>query len=222
MAKQSGDGVAYALAWLEKNGSKAGRDGMKRFNIPSDKAYGVPMGRIQALARELGKSHELALALWETGRYEARMLAAYVDEPAKVTAAQMDRWRRDFDNWAHVDTMCFALFDRTKDAWKMVDKWAKVQDEFGKRAAYALVWALSVHDKAADDAKFVKALALIERAAGDERHFVKKAVDMALRAVGKRNAALRKAALATAKRLAASEDRTKRWIGTHSLRELAR
>lgn len=221
MAKKGGDGVAYALAWLEKNGSKAGRDGMKRFNIPSDKAYGVPMGRIQALARELGKSHELALALWETGRYEARMLAAYVDEPAKVTAAQMDRWRRDFDNWAHVDTMCFALFDRTKDAWKMVDRWAKVQDEFGKRAAYALVWALSVHDKAAPDAKFVKALALIERAAGDERHFVKKAVDMALRAVGKRNAALRKAAVATAKRLAASEDKTKRWVGTHSLRELA-
>ena len=222
MAKENGNGVAYALAWLEKNGSKAGRDGMKRFNIPSDKAYGVPMNRIQALAKELGKSHELALALWETGQHEARMLAAYVDEPAKVTAAQMDRWRRDFDNWAHVDTMCFALFDRAKDAWKMVDKWAKVHDEFGKRAAYALVWALSVHDKAADDAKFVKALGLIEGAAGDERHFVKKAVDMALRAIGKRNAALRKAAVATAKRLAASEDRTRRWIGTHSLRELAR
>jgi 3-methyladenine DNA glycosylase AlkD len=179
------------------------------------------MGRIQALAKELGKSHELALALWDTGRYEARMLAAYVDEPARVTAAQMDRWRGDFDNWAHVDTLCFALFDRTKDAWKMVDKWAKLQDEFGKRAAFALVWALTVHDKASGDAPFVKALALIERAAADERHFVKKSVDMALRAIGKRNATLRKAAVATAKRLAASEDPTKRWIGTHSLRELS-
>jgi len=221
MAKKAANGVDHALAWLEKNGSKAVRDGMKRFSIPSDKAYGVPMGRIQALAKELGKSHELALALWDTGRYEARMLAAYVDEPARVTAAQMDRWRGDFDNWAHVDTLCFALFDRTKDAWKMVDKWAKLQDEFGKRAAFALVWALTVHDKASGDAPFVKALALIERAAADERHFVKKSVDMALRAIGKRNATLRKAAVATAKRLAASEDPTKRWIGTHSLRELS-
>jgi 3-methyladenine DNA glycosylase AlkD len=148
--------VEYALAWLEKNGSKAGREGMARFNIPSDKAFGVPMGRVQALAKELGRSHELALALWETDRLEARMLCAYVDDPALVTAAQMDRWRRDFDNWAVVDTLCFALFDRTKDAWKMVDKWAKAKDEFGKRAAYALIWSLSVHDKAAGDAPFLK------------------------------------------------------------------
>jgi len=213
--------VEYALAWLEKNGSKAGREGMARFNIPSDKAFGVPMGRVQALAKELGRSHELALALWETDRLEARMLCAYVDDPALVTAAQMDRWRRDFDNWAVVDTLCFALFDRTKDAWKMVDKWAKAKDEFGKRAAYALIWSLSVHDKAAGDAPFLKGLALIERGAADERHFVKKAVNMALRAVGKRNAALNKAAIAVARRLAQSTAAAPRWVGKDALRELA-
>jgi len=214
-------GVAYALAWLEKNGSKAGRDGMARFNIPSDKAFGVPMGRVQALAKELGRSHELALALWETDRLEARMLCAYVDDPALVTAAQMDRWRRDFDNWAVVDTLCFALFDRTKDAWKMVDKWAKAKDEFGKRAAYALIWSLSVHDKAAGDAPFLKGLALIERGAADERHFVKKAVNMALRAIGKRNAALNEAAIAVARRLAQSSAAAPRWVGKDALRELS-
>jgi len=213
--------VEYALAWLEKNGSKAGREGMARFNIPSDKAFGVPMGRVQALAKELGRSHELALALWETDRLEARMLCAYVDDPALVTAAQMDRWRRDFDNWAVVDTLCFALFDRTKDAWKMVDKWAKARDEFGKRAAYALIWSLSVHDKTAGDAPFLKGLALVERGASDERHFVKKAVNMALRAIGKRNAALNKAAIAVARRLAESTDAAPRWVGKDALRELA-
>ena len=123
--------VAYALAWLEKAGTRKYRDGMARFAIPSDKAFGVPMNRIQALAKHIGKDHELALALWETGRYEARMLAAYVDEPEKVTAAQMDRWRRDFDNWAHVDTLCFALFDRTRHAWKMGEKRSKVEEVFG-------------------------------------------------------------------------------------------
>ena len=223
-AASSGAGakdVGYALAWLEKNGSKAVRESMLRFNIPQDEAFGVPMNRIQALARELGRSHELAQALWDSARYEARLLAAFVDDPAKVTAAQMDRWRRDFDNWAVVDTLCFALFDKTKDAWNMVDKWAKLQDEFGKRAAYALIWSLSVHDKAAGDAQFMKALDLIERGAGDERHFVKKAVNMALRAIGKRNPAMNKAAIAVARRLAASTEATPRWNGKDALRELS-
>jgi 3-methyladenine DNA glycosylase AlkD len=218
--KKDAKGVAYALGWLERNASKKVRDGMARFSIPSEKAYGVPMNRVQALAKELGKDHELAAALWETGRYEARLLAAYVDEPAKVTAAQMDRWRRDFDSWGVVDTLCFALFDRTKHAWKMVDKWAPVADEFGRRAAYALLWSLSVHDKTAGDARFVKGLALIERGAADERHFVKKAVNMALRAIGKRNSALNKAAVEVARRLAQSAEAAPRWVGKDALREL--
>jgi len=213
--------VAHALAWLERNGSKAGLDAMARYNIQSDNAFGVPMNRIQKLAKELGRDHELALALYETGRYEARLLAAYVDDPAKVTAAQMEKWRRGFDNWGVVDTICFALFDRTPHAWKKVAKWAALKDEFGKRAAFALLWGLTVHDKASGDKPFLEALPLIERAATDERHFVKKAVNMALRATGKRSRKLNAAALAVAKRLAASTHDAPRWVGRDAMRELA-
>ena len=220
MSKPAAKSPEYALDWLRKNGSKAGLDGMARYNIPSDKAFGVPMNRIQALAKELGRDHGLAQALWKTGSYEARLLAAYVDEPARVTAAQMDRWCREFDNWAVVDTLCFALFDRTADAWSRVPKWAKEEGEFQKRAAFALLWALTVHDKACGDAPFLEALPLAERAAVDERHFVKKAVNMALRAVGKRNRALNQAAIAVAKRLAASAAPAPRWVGKDALREL--
>jgi 3-methyladenine DNA glycosylase AlkD len=198
-----GDAFGYAMAALEKAGSRKVRDGMARFAIPSDKAFGVPVHRIRALAKELGPSHELALALWDTGRYEARMLAAFVDEPAKVTAAQMDRWRRGFDNWAIVDTCCFALFDRTPHAWKMVGKWAKVEDEFGKRAAFALIWAIALHDKASPDAPFRSALATLEAHGRDPRHYVKKSVDMALRAIARRSPALAKSAAAVKKRIAA-------------------
>ena len=196
------DALQYAMAWLQKAGSKKGRDDIARFGIPTEQAFGVPMNRIQALAKELGKSHELALALWETNRYEARLLAAYVDEPERVSAAQMDRWRRGFDNWGVVDTLCFALFDRTRDAWKMVEKWAELPDEFGKRAAYALIWALALHDKDSGDAPFQKALVLIERTGRDPRHYVKKGVDMALRAIARRSPALEKAAAGVKKRLA--------------------
>ena len=218
--RTTAEGLAHALAWLEKNGRKSVRDGMARFAIPADKAFGVPMGRIQALAKELGKDHELAAALWKADRYETRMLAAYVDEPERVTGAQMDRWCREFDNWAVTDTLCFALFDRTADAWSRVAKWAKSTGEFQKRAGFALLWALSVHDKASGDAPFVKALALVERGAQDERHFVKKAVNMALRGVGKRNPALNRAAIAVARRLASHESAAPRWVGKDALREL--
>jgi 3-methyladenine DNA glycosylase AlkD len=220
MKRTPREGTAYALAWLEKSGRKSVRDGMARFAIPSDKAFGVPMNRIQALSKELGRDHALAAALWLTDRYEARLLAAYVDEPAKVTGAQMDRWCRDFDNWGVVDTVCFALFDRSPDAWSRVAKWSRSAGEFQKRAAFALLWSLSVHDKASGDAPFVKALALVERGAADERHFVKKAVNMALRAVGKRSVALNKAAVAVARRLAGAEAPAPRWVGKDALREL--
>ena len=209
-----------AVERLKRMGSKAGREGMARFAIPSDRAFGVPMNRIHALAKSIGRDHALAQALWETGWYEARLLAAYVDEPARVTAAQMDAWSRGFDNWAVVDTVCFALFDRTPHAWAKVGKWAARKDEFGKRAAFALLWGLTVHDKGAPDARYLAGLERIEKAAGDERHFVKKAVNMALRAIGKRNAALNKAAVAVARRLAASDEAAPRWIGKDALREL--
>jgi 3-methyladenine DNA glycosylase AlkD len=212
--------AAGVLAWLQRTGTKATRDGMARYAIPADRAFGVPVGALRDRAKILGRSHELAAALWETGWYEARMLAAFLDEPARVTAEQMDHWRGDFDNWAVCDHVCFHLFDRAPHAWEKVAPWAALEPEFGKRAAFALLWSLTVHDKRAPDAAFLACLPLVEVAAVDERNFVKKGVDMALRAVGKRNAVLRAAALEVAERLSASPEPAARWIGRSALREL--
>jgi 3-methyladenine DNA glycosylase AlkD len=212
--------VESALTWLKRHSSKRNRDGMARYAIPSDNALGVSVADIRVLGKRLGRNHELAAALWNTGVYEARMLTSFVAEPARVTSAQMDRWCRDFDNWAIVDTLCFHLFDRTPHAWQKVAQWSDRRDEFGKRAAFALLWALTVHDKHAGDELFAKGLVLIERAASDERHFVKKAVNMALRAVGKRNPALNAAAVTVARRLADSPPGAARWVGKDALREL--
>ena len=209
-----------AVEWLKRRGTKAGRDGMARYNLPSDRALGVAMRDVQALAKRLGRDHDLALALWDTGWYEARLLAAYVDEPERVTAAQMDRWCRDFDNWGVCDTVCFVLFDRTPFAWQKVEKWASRREEFIKRAAFALLWSLTVHDKAASDAQFERGLTLVEREAPDDRNLVKKAVNMALRAVGKRDRPLNIASIAVARRLAASSQSAAAWVGKDALREL--
>jgi 3-methyladenine DNA glycosylase AlkD len=214
------DEVRSALKWLKTHSSKSTRDGMARYGLPSDNASGVTMANIKVLAKRLGRNHELAAALWETGWYEARMLTSFVDEPARVTPAQMDRWCRDFDNWGICDTVCFHLFDRTPHAWQKVAQWCDRRQEFVKRAAFALLWGLSVHDKHADDAPFLGGLSFIERAATDERHFVKKSVNMALRAIGKRNPALNAAALAVARRLADSPQPAARWVGKDALREL--
>ena len=212
--------LAQALDALRASASAEYRDGMARFAIPNERAFGVPMAKIQAVAKRLGRDHALAEALWDTGWYEARLLAAYVDDPAAVTAAQMDRWARDFDNWAVCDTVCFALFDRSPLAWRKIEQWAKREDEFVRRAAFALLASKSVHDKQAGDAEFLRGLALVEAYACDERNFVKKAVNWALRSVGKRNAALHAAALRTATRLAASAQAAPRWNGKDALCEL--
>jgi 3-methyladenine DNA glycosylase AlkD len=214
------DQAKAVIEALQRRATKRTRDGMARFAIPSDHAFGVTVADIRKVAKQLGHNHELAGALWQTGWYEARMLAAFVAEPAKLTAAEMDRWCRDFDNWAICDTVCFHLFDRTPLAWKQLAPWSKRKPEFEKRPAFALLWGLTVHDKNADEAKFLSGLRLIELAANDERNFVKKAVNMALRATGKRNATLHAAAVATAERLAESADPTARWIGKDALREL--
>lgn len=214
------EAVQEALAWLKSHGTAANRAGMARYAIPSDNAFGVSVGNIQSLAKRLGRNHELAAQLWATGWYEARMLAAYVDEPEQVTARQMDQWCGSFDNWAICDTVCFALFDRTPHAWSKAEQWSGSTEEFVKRAAFALLWGLSVHDKGAGDASFAQGLQLVERAASDERNFVKKAVNMALRAIGKRNLALNAAAVAVARRLEASPDTAARWVGKHAAREL--
>ena len=210
-----------ALQWLRENASETAREGMARFAIPSDHALGVSMKDIQALARQFGRDHALAAALWDTGVYEARMLAAYVDEPAQVTPAQMDRWCRDFDNWAVCDTLCFTLFDRTPHAFGKVVLWSSRRDEFQKRAAFALLASLALHSRLDDESRYADGLALIEREAHDERNFVKKGVNWALRAIGRR-ADWRAQAMVVAKRLSASESASARWIGKGALREFAR
>jgi len=212
--------VASALRWLEAHASKSVRDGMLRYAIPNDHALGVRMGEIQKLARQLGHDHALALALWKTGVYEAQMLCAYVDEPTRVTSAQMDAQARAFDNWAICDTLCFALWVRTPHAFAKIRKWATSRDEFVKRASFALLASVALKDEAASDAEFRRGLKLIEKAATDERNFVKKAVNWALRGIGSRNLALNEAAVALSKKLAASKEPAPRWIGKDALRQL--
>lgn len=209
-----------AVLWLKKKGNKSTREGMARYAIPSDDAFGVSVGTLRTYAKKLGRDHELAEALFRDGHYEARMLACFVDDPARVTPAQMERWCRTFDNWAICDTACFHLFDRTPHAWNKVVAWAPRREEFVRRAAFALLASLSVHDKKSADAPFLRGLRLIERAAQDERNFVKKAVNWALRSLGKRNAALNAASRKVAERLAASPQPAARWVGKDALREL--
>lgn len=212
--------AATALRWLEGRASKSVRDGMSRYAIPNDHALGVRMGDIQKLAKQLGRDHALALALWKTGVYEAQMLSAYVAEPARVTPAQMDAQARAFDNWAICDTLCFALWVRTPHAFARIRKWATSRDEYVKRASFALLASVALKDKEARDADFLRGLKLIEKAATDERNFVKKAVNWALRGIGSRNLPLNQAAVALSKKLAASADPAPRWIGKDALRQL--
>lgn len=211
-----------ALAMLKKHASKAHRDGLGRFGIPDEHALGVKMADIQAIGKRIGRQHALAPALWDSGIYEARLLVAFVADPARLTAAQMDRWCRQFDNWAVCDTLCFHLFDRTPHAWAKVRQWSGRRGEFEKRTAFALLASLAGHDKQAADALFREGLALVAAAADDERNFVKKGVSWALRGIGHRNAALHAEAVALATRLAASADVAERWVGKDALRDLNR
>lgn len=215
-----GPQVEAALAWLKQESTTKDRENLVRFGIDADPAFGVSMANIQLLAKSLGKSHELAQALWATGWYEARLLTSFVDEPARVTPEQMDRWTEGFDNWGICDTLCFHLFDRTPHAWDKVREWSDRPEEFVKRAAFALLASLAGHDKKAGDERFLEGLALVERAAPDERNFVKKGVSWALRMIGRRNAKLHARAVEVSKRLAGSPEAAARWIGRGALREL--
>ena len=212
--------VAYALDWLERRGSKKNREGMARYGIVAKKVFGVPTGTMQSLAKELGRNHALSQALWRTGWHDARMLASMVGEPDRVTPAQMDRWAKAFDNWAVCDAATFVLWDRSPHAWPKVREWSRRKEEFVKRAAFAMLASLTVHDKTAPDERYLEGLKLIEREAHDERNFVKKAVNWALRSIGKRNPALNKEAIVVARRLAERDDSASRWVGKDALREL--
>jgi 3-methyladenine DNA glycosylase AlkD len=196
---------------------------LSRFGITATNALGVSVANIRKVAKPLGRNHDLAGALWATGCYEARMLSAFVGEPARVTPAEMDRWCRDFDNWGICDTLCFQLWDRTPHAWGKIAEWSDAPEEFVKRGAFALLASVALHDKKAPDEPFLESLPLIERAATDSRNFVKKGVSWALRGVGhRRSPALKTAALELAHQLAASPDATTRWVGKDAVKDLSR
>jgi 3-methyladenine DNA glycosylase AlkD len=213
--------VDSIVAALKKRGTKRGREGIARYAIVAQNVLGVSVADIRALAKRIGRNHALALALWKTNIYEARMLTAFIAEPTRVTPALMDRWARDFDNWAICDTFCFHLFDKTPHAWAKVVQWSRDPREFVKRAALALLASLALHDKAAPDKPFLNGLRLIERAATDERNFVKKAVSWALRGIGRRNLRLHAASAEVARRLSHSGASAARWVGKDALKQLS-
>lgn len=233
MRKNATPDIRALLAELRALGSAANRAGMARYGINVERAFGVSIYELRRVAKRLGTSHQLARALWATGQHEARLLACFVDDPTAVTPRQMDAWTRDFDSWDLCDQATTSLFDQTQHAWSKAAVWAEHDDAWIKRAGFAMMAGLAWHDKATPDEAFLALLPVIERGATDERNFVKKAVNWALRNIGKRNRALNRAALACAKRILAAAnqraggarggtpaDRAARWVATDAIKEL--
>lgn len=197
----------------------AKKHGMERFGIDATAALGLNVPQVRAIARKLGKNQPLAEELWATGIHEARWLAAMVGDPKTITRSTMDRWVRDFNSWDVCDACCCDLFDRTPHAWRKLPKWAASKREYVRRAAFSTLAALAVHNKGAPDQLFLDALLLIETYAFDDRNFVRKAVNWALRNIGKRNARLLPAAVACAERIRVQGSKPARWIAADALRE---
>jgi len=209
---------------LESLGAPPNVVGMERFGITARKSFGVPTPVLKQFAREVKKQaedrHTLAQALWETGIYDAQAVAFLIDDPKQVTKKQMDAWAMDFDNWATVDGACGYLFCRTPFAYEKAVEWAGKKPEFLKRAGFSLMAYLAVHDKKADDTELAAFLPLIEKHSDDDRNFVRKAVNWALRQIGKRNLELNKQALEAANRIKLQNTKPARWIAADAIREL--
>jgi len=205
---------------LRKLGTKRNIDGMARFGIVAKVVYGVSKPKMDKIARRIGKDHQLALELWGSGVHDARILAGLIDVPAEVTTNQMNQWVLDFDNWDVCDGTCCHLFAFANSAWDCAIAWTKRTPEFEKRAGFALLAYLAYRDKTAKDAQYKRVLPLITREANDDRNFVRKAVNWALRNIGKRNLRLNRAAIQTATRIQRLDSRSARWIAADALREL--
>ena len=213
--------VQRVLDDLERLGSAMRREDMRtRYGIDTPKAHGVAVGDLQRLAKQIGPDHALALRLWDTGWYEARMVACFIGDPAKITSQQLDAWCDTFDNWGIVDTACMHLVDRSPLAWQKVAEWCTRPDEFGRRAGFALLASLALHDKKEPDRRFEAALDLVRTYASDDRNFVKKAISWALHATGIRNRALHTKCLRLAKDLASSAVPAERWVGKDASKKL--
>ncbi len=192
---------------------------MAKAGIQTRKAYGLSMAQLRKLAKELGRDHRLAQELWATGVHDARILAALIDEPDKVSERQMDRWARDFDNWVIADTCCTDLFWNTPYAYRRALAWTQRPQEFVKRAGFVLIAEMATHDKKADDSRFTTLLGLVKQHAADERVHVKKAVSGALREISARNAKLRTAASKVIEEMKASSSPTVRWVAADAMKK---
>ena len=212
--------VKQAVDRLRLMGDLKAAKGMARFGIQSSNSFGVSVPKLRTLAQEVGRDHLLALKLWETGLHDARLLATMIDDPKQITIDQMDKWVHDFDSWDIVDGSCGNLFDKTPFAIGKAKEWCKREEEFVKRAGFVLMAELAVHDKQAKDKLFLDFLPLIIGGASDKRNFVKKAVNWALRQIGKRNPRLNRAAVSTALKIQKIESGATRWIASDALREL--
>jgi 3-methyladenine DNA glycosylase AlkD len=212
--------VDDVLARLQALADPARLAGMARYGIATEHAYGVTLPEQRTLARELGRDHALAAALWDTGVHEARILASMVDDPALVDDAQFERWAGDFDSWDLCDQVCQNLFRRTSGAYAKAVEWSAREELFVKRAGFALMAGLAVSDKRADDARFAALLEPLAAGADDDRDLVRKGASWALRSIGKRSAALNELAIGTALDLGGRAGRGARWVGTDALREL--
>lgn len=208
------------MAQLDKLRNPDNIAGMTRFGINPKNTLGISIPTLRSIAKGIGKDHSLALKLWNTGIHEARLVAALVDDPDSMTEAQMEKWVMDFDSWDVCDQVCSNLFDKTKFAVKKAAQWSEREEEFVKRAGFVLMAALAVHDKDAEDKIFLSYLQDVKREATDKRNFVRKAVNWALRQIGKRNPELNRAAIRIAKEIRKVDSKAARWVATDALREL--
>ncbi len=212
--------LEHLMDEIKSKGTPDAVAGMSRFGIQTGAALGVPIPQLRKLAREAGTNHDTAQKLWKTGIHEARILASMIDDPAKVSDEQMEKWAADFDSWDVVDGCCGNLFDKTKFAVSKAHEWSKRKEEFVKRAGFVMMAELAVHDKKVSDKIFLDFLPVITREASDERNFVKKAVNWALRQIGKRNTFLNAAAIKTSTEIRESDSRSAKWVAADALREL--
>jgi len=212
--------VTDVLDRLQSKAKPEQLEGMAKYGMTVEKRLGVSVPDMRKLAKELGRDHKLALDLWRTGIAEARILAGMVGDPAKLTDEQMEEWVKDINSWDVCDQVCMNLFEKNQLAWQKIIDWSEREEEFVKRTAFSLMACLAWHDKKASDEKFIELLNVITRAATDERNFVKKAVNWALRNIGKRNLNLNEAAISTAKEIQRLESKAARWIAADAIREL--
>ncbi len=212
--------ASQLVSHLKHKGNPRNLESMAKFGINTRRAVGVSIPHLRALAKNIGAHHHLASDLWNSQIHEARILAAYIDDPLKVTERQMEDWVDDFDSWDLCDQVCSNLFDRTEFAHRKAVEWSHRKEEYIKRAGYALMACLAVHDKRANAAAFEKFFPLIMRGATDERNYVKKAVNWALRQIGKRSMRLNREAIEVAKRISGMDSSSAKWVAADALREL--